>query len=336
MIQLSSRTIHTIKLLFNVGFITVIIFRLVKRAFDLLPDDALFFMTSDAVENFMSVLIAYMLYYYVFRLKRIWQKVVCITFFMIMLIGLAILKDIRIHDDVSANATFEYFTSFLGQTLLFYLLLHFVNKLDVFNYYKKIENELYTAREQLLRNQLHPHFLFNALNSLYSLSLKNSTETPEYILKLSSMMRYITDQTHLAKVPISMELDFIKKYITLEKMRFGNDAAIHMAIEGTITDEKLIEPLLLIPLVENAFKHGFYTNANDAFVKVEVNIANDHLIFSVKNNVPVKQHFQESKRIGKGLDNLKKRLQLLYPKDSTLDINTTENTYAIQLNIHLN
>ena len=334
--QLSSTTIKTIKLLFNFGFIAVIVFQLIKKALYTLPDNWLFFITSDAIENFTSVSIAYALYYYVFKLKSIWQRVACMMLFVLVLTVLAVLKDFRIHSFNSIDETFEYFTSFLGQTLLFYLVLYFINKLDVFNHYKKLERELNRAKEQLLRNQLHPHFLFNAFNSLYSLSLKSHPETSEYILKLSSMMRYLTDETHLDKVPLTKELDFVKKYIAIEKMRFGKDASILLTIDGDINDEKSIAPFLLIALVENAFKHGFYTNAKDAFVTITLHLENNELLFSVENSVFAKQHFQENNRKGKGLDNLRQRLHLLYPKNSRLEINSVKNRYRTQLKITLN
>lgn len=334
--QLTSHTIKTIKLLFNIGFITVIIFQLIKKAVYTLPDEWLFFMTSDAIENVTSMSIVYALYYYVFKVKSIWRRVVFIMIFVLVLILLAVLKDFRIYDFTSFDQTFEYFTSFLGKILLFYLVLYFIHKLDFFNQYKSLEHELSLAKEQLLRNQLHPHFLFNAFNSLYSLSLKNDPETPEYILKLSGMMRYLTDETQLEKVPLTKELDFIKKYMAIEKMRFGKEASIELTILGTINDEKLIAPFLLIPLVENAFKHGFYTNNKNAFVNIKLNLENNKLQFFVENSVFTKQHFQEQHRTGQGLDTLRQRLHLLYPKNAILEINSKKNSYTTQVKITLN
>lgn len=213
--------------------------------------------------------------------------------------------------------------------------IYFINRLAFLNRYKKLEKELKQAKEQLLRNQLHPHFLFNAFNSLYSLSLKNHPETSDYILKLSSMMRYLTDESHLRKVPLNTEIGFIKKYIDIEKMRFGKDASIQLITNENVLEEVLIAPFLLIILVENAFKHGFYTNSKDAFVKIKVNIENDELLFFVENSIFKKQHFQESNREGKGLENLKQRLFLLYPKRSTIKIINTGETYTAQLKISL-
>jgi two-component system LytT family sensor kinase len=335
MFQPSHKTTQILKISFHVIFISTITFGLLRRAFFSIPDDWLFFLTSGAVENFVCALIAYVLYYSVSKLKGNWKKIGLVVFFIAVLLLLASLKDYRIHNGITPEQTFEYFTSFLGQTLLFYVFIYVINHFEFLGRYQKLERELNQAKEQLLRNQLHPHFLFNAFNSLYSLSLKNDPETSDYILKLSGMMRYLTDETHLSKVPLHREIDFIEKYIAIEKIRFGKDARIQFSVEEDNNDEKWIEPFLLITLVENAFKHGFYTNIKDAFVKIHLNVGKEELLFTVENSVFDKQHFQESNRDGKGLENLKKRLDLLYPKSSDIKITNTQNTYTTHLKITL-
>jgi two-component system LytT family sensor kinase len=335
MFQLSHQTIRSIKTILHVVFIAVITFDLLQRAIFSIPSDWLFFLTSGAVENFTCALIAYVLYYFVFKLTGHWKKIEFAIFFITILLALAVLKDYRIHDGITFEQTFEYFTSFLGKSLLFYLLVFIINRFEFLQRYVKLEKELNQAKEQLLRNQLHPHFLFNAFNSLYSLSLKNHPETPDYILKLSGMMRYLTDETHFHKVPLKKEIDFIEKYIAIERIRFGEDARIQFIIVDFNNEQNLIEPFLLITLVENAFKHGFYTNIRDAFVKINVKVEDKELLFTVENSLFNKQHFQDSHREGKGLENLKKRLELLYPKSSSFSITQSKHTYTTHLNITL-
>lgn len=322
--------------MFHLVFISFISVAFLREAYESIPEDWLFFLTSDAVENLLCALIAYSLYYFVFELKSLWKKIGCILLFGILLLLLASLKDYRIHVRITLEQSFEYFTSFLGQSFLFYLGIYYINRLALLNRYKKLENELNQAKEQLLRNQLHPHFLFNAFNSLYSLSLKNHPETPEYILKLASMMRYLTDETQLSKVPLLKEIGFIEQYIAIEKIRFGQDARITLTTDGGIQDSTLIEPFLLITLVENAFKHGFYTNAKDAFITIDIQFVNNELRCTVANSVIKIQHFQETNREGKGLVNLKQRLQLLYPKNSSMTATQTEEIYTTELIITLN
>ena len=335
MLQLSHKTIQMIKITFHVILISFITFELLRGAYYLIPEDWLFFLTSDAIEHLVCASIAYGLYYYGFKLHGIWKKISLVILASIVLFLLASAKDYRIHHTISFEQTFEYFTNFLGQSLLFYSGIYFVHRLEFLNRYKNLEKELNQAKEQLLRNQLHPHFLFNAFNSLYSLSLKNHPDTSEYILKLSSMMRYLTDETHLTKVPLHKELDFIEKYIAIEKIRFGEDARITLTIQDAIADSTWVAPYLLITLVENAFKHGFYTNSKDAFVKIHVTIENNELRCIVENSVFDKQHFQETNREGKGLENLQQRLQLLYPKSSSMSIDTTQESYRTTLKITL-
>jgi LytS/YehU family sensor histidine kinase len=316
--------------------IVIVTFALLREAFFSIPDDWLFFFTSDAIENFMCTLIAYGLYFYVFNLNGIWKKIGFVIGFISLLIAISSLKDYRIRDTSTFEHTFEYFTSFLGLSLVLYSGIYFLNRLEFLNRYKKLENELNRAKAQLLRNQLHPHFLFNAFNSLYSLSLKKHPETPDYILKLSSMMRFLTDETDLNKIRLNKEIDFIEKYIAIEKIRFGKDVRIKLNISNVIKDSTLIEPFLLITLVENAFKHGFYTNSKDAYVYIDLNIEDNKLLFTVQNSVFKRQHFQNNTRDGKGLKNLKQRLNLLYPKSSSLWIKNNNKSYITKLTISLN
>ena len=335
MLQLSHKTIQTIKIIFHVILIAVISFQLLSKALYLLPDDWLFFFTSDTVENFVCALIAYLIYYFVLKLHGIWKKIRLVISLVIILILLALLKDYRIFDSITFERIFDFFTNFLGKTLLFYSGIYFINRLEFLNRYKKLENELNKAKSQLLRQQFNPHFLFNAFNSLYSLSLKYHPKTPDTILKLSGMMRYLTDDSSVSKVKLSRELKFIEDYITIEKIRFGDNAKINYKVSGPISD-LTIEPLLLITLVENAFKHGFYTNDINSFITINVIIKNKNLIFKVENSIQDQQHFNQTDREGKGLNNLKKRLQLSYPDTSKYTFENKNDVYLAQLEIKLN
>ncbi|MDY8135990.1 sensor histidine kinase [Aquimarina sp. 2201CG5-10] len=334
MFQISDKTIQIIKTTFNVIFISIITIQFIEKAFNTLPNKWLFFITSDAVEYFIFAIISYVLYYYVSKRKLFWHKTSYVVFFIIIIALLASLKSYRIHDKVLSERTFDFFTEFLGKTFLFCVLIYFVNRLEFLYRYKKIEIELNQVKKQLLRNQLHPHFLFNAFNSLYSMSLKNNPKTPDTILKLSNMMRYLTDDSICKQVKLIHELKFIEEYITIEKIRFGEQANIHLYIDGN-PEGKNIEPLLLMVLVENAFKHGFYTNDINSFVEIKVKIIDHNLFFTVKNSVQKKQHFNKSNREGIGLKNFKKRLQLSYPKTSKYSLQLKNNIYLAHLEINL-
>lgn len=334
MFQLSDKQVQLLKIFFHTIFISIVFFQVMKKAIITLPDKWLFFLTSDAMEYSVFTIIAYLLYYYILKFKGFWFKTSFIMLFIVVIALLALLKSYRIHNLIILDRSFDFFTEFIGKTFLFYFLINFVNRLDFFNRYKNLEHQLNLAKGQLLRNQLHPHFLFNAFNSLYSMSLKNSVETPDTILKLSGMMRYLTDDSANKKVKLIHELKFIEEYIAIEKIRFGTQANIKFLIQGN-SEGKNIEPLLLIILVENAFKHGFYINDKNAFVTINISITDQRILFLVENSILDKQHFNTTNREGKGLDNLKKRLQLSYPKKHKLVLQYRNDIYRAQLEINL-
>ncbi len=333
MFQLSDKQIQVFKITFHIIFISIIMIMLLDKTMSLLPDYWLLFLTCDAVEYFVFTVLAYLLYYYVLKLHKFWFKTSFIILFIIIIAVLAATKSYRIHDEILIDRTFDFFTEFIGKTFLFYALIQIVNRLDFFNKYKKLKNELELAKGQLLRNQLHPHFLFNAFNSLYSMSLSNNPKTSDTILKLSGMMRYLTDDSVHKQVKLEHELKFINEYIAIEKIRFGEQANISLQIEGTPQGIS-IEPLLLITLVENAFKHGFYTNDSSSFVNVTIDVDDKSLLFKVKNSIQDQQHFNQNSREGKGLENLKNRLQLSYPKKHELLLESENNVYLAQLKIN--
>lgn len=145
------------------------------------------------------------------------------------------------------------------------------------------------------------------------------------------MMRYLTDESALSVVPLAREVAFIQDYITIEQIRFGTDDRIQFHHHGVAMDF-LVPPLLLIPLVENAFKHGLYTNQADGYIRINISQLQNNVIFSIVNKKQSKQHFQESRQ-GKGLDILRERLQLSgYPKNA-LHIKETEEEYLVQLTL---
>ncbi len=334
MLSFSKKRLAIFKRIFNVVLACFILLQVLLKAFDTLPNHWLFFMTSDAMEYFVFAVIVYLLYFSILKRKQLSYIVSFSLWAIVLITALAMLKSYRISNTILLDKSFDYFTEFIGKTFLLYAIVYFVNRLEFFFRYNTLELELKQTKEQLLRNQLHPHFLFNAFNSLYSMSLKQHPKTSDTILKLSSMMRYLTDESITRTVKLSQELQFITQYVAIEKIRFGTQANIRLHIEGNPIG-KQIEPLLLLVLVENAFKHGFYTNDTDAFVHIAVKITDTVLHFTVKNSIQQKQHFNTTDRKGKGLDNLKKRLQLSYPKAYTYEVSLKNNVYLTQLEINL-
>jgi sensor histidine kinase YesM len=284
--------------------------------------------SSDVFEGSVIILLTYIFYYVVFKSQKL-----IIHKLLWLVSGIFILAIIAYNKEGSFSLDIlEPLVSYIGLGSILFLALWIINhtKLIFNNRVIVTRASLKVAERQLLRQQFNPHFLFNAFNSLYSLSLKNHPKTPDTILKLSGMMRYLTDDTNIPLVKLTSELNFIEEYISIEKIRFGEKADIQFTINGEI-EGKEIEPLLFITLVENAFKHGFYTNDPTSFVHIILKITVDSIEFSVKNSVQVKQHFQKEKRTGKGLEILKKRLNISYPKQSKLTLTEKDAVYLAEL-----
>lgn len=185
-----------------------------------------------------------------------------------------------------------------------------------------------------LKSQINPHFLFNTLNNIYSLSLQKSDKSPEMILKLSDLMRYMLYDCNVQRVDLEREVQFLQDYIDLEKIRHGDKATINFTVTG-VTHEKKVPPLLLIPFVENAFKHGINAQFGNAWVRIDLRLDDKQhdFIFIIENNKPSSEEKLNHKNGGIGILNAQKRLHMLYPDAHTLFIRENESTYIIELRI---
>ena len=184
---------------------------------------------------------------------------------------------------------------------------------------------------QLLKTQIQPHFFFNTLNNLYALAIEKSDNAPEAILKLSEMMQYVLYEVKESKISLLKEINYIHSYLELEKLRFGDAIKSKLIISGNI-DGAVVPPLLFLPFIENCFKHG--AKNNDA---IQVNIIFEKkdkiLLFYVENNFNVISN--EATKHGLGIENVKRRLQLLYPGEFTLKTEVKERKYIVKLTIPL-
>ncbi|MFY0593101.1 sensor histidine kinase [Roseivirga sp.] len=178
----------------------------------------------------------------------------------------------------------------------------------------------------LLKNQLHPHFLFNSLNTIYSLALSKSKETPETVLKLSDLLDYTLYQVNQPMVEIKKELDYIRDYIDLEKTRF--DDSLQITFEKHLDrDDLKMAPMLLMPFIENAFKHGKVLH-QDQVIAIKLEVSNDQLEFNIRNSYDGK-----ALNKGIGLQNIQERLKMLYPNRHALRIEQKEHIFEINLQI---
>ncbi len=197
---------------------------------------------------------------------------------------------------------------------------------------KNIEKDKLQKEQELtyLKEQVNPHFLFNSLNSIYSLARQQSPETPDLVMQLSELMRYQLESSKKDSVLLKEELEFIENYLLLEEKRLSKRCTVEFLIDGNLLDLK-IAPMLLIPFVENAIKHGAQSTNEQSTIDISVAIKNNTLHFCVVNSKP--PMVAASKRKGMGLENVKRRLKLLYPNSHLLKIDDRETIYQLDLSI---
>jgi two-component system, LytTR family, sensor kinase len=196
-----------------------------------------------------------------------------------------------------------------------------------------IETQL-TTELNFLKSQVNPHFLFNTLNNLYSIAQKSGNEQLETgIYKLSGLMRYVIYETSEAKVPLAKEIEYIHDFIGLSKLRFiAEEVRVNFLVEGPVNNV-LIAPMILIPFVENAFKHGVKIESSSE-IDVIVKAGSDKIVFECINDVHNVRKTTEQ-HAGIGLENVQRRLDLLYPGKHTLNIDKTPVKYKVYLELTL-
>jgi two-component system, LytTR family, sensor kinase len=238
----------------------------------------------------------------------------------------------RPKEEVIGFGAFFLTTTF---TNLFFLFLSTVLKFTVDWFLNEriqrdLENQRLSAELAFLKSQINPHFLFNSLNSIYSLAYQRSETTPEAILKLSEIMRYMLYECNDNKVDLVKELQYLQNYIDLQKIRFGDKAFIDFKIVGKIENQQIV-PLLLIAFIENGFKHGVANNPLTP-IRLLIDVDEGHLHFYMQN----KKHTNNRDEMGGiGLNNVKRRLNLLYPGKYNLEINDETDTYTVELSLVL-
>lgn len=197
---------------------------------------------------------------------------------------------------------------------------------------ERLQKDKLNAELKFLKSQVNPHFLFNSLNSLYVLAHKKSEKTEESVLKLSQIMRYMLYDTNVEFVPLSKEIEYLHNYIDLQKLRLPEFLEISFLVEG-VTDSLRIEPMLLIPFIENAFKHGI-SYSESCKINILINIKGNQLILETENKV-----FQQktaNNQGGIGLVNVKERLNMLYNNKHELAILKDEIIFKVKLQLQLN
>jgi two-component system, LytTR family, sensor kinase len=193
----------------------------------------------------------------------------------------------------------------------------------------EIINQTQTSELALLRSQVNPHFLFNTLNNIYSLVCKKSPEAPEAIMKLSAIMRYMLYDANADRVLLEKEIEYLQSFIELQKLRIRHQDFVELRIEGNV-GHKTIAPMLLIPFVENAFKHGSRTGSLPG-IRIRLVCSPNELVFEVTNHLKRNTLGPKDSIGGIGLQNIKRRLEILYPGKYTLETKEEQDLYVIKL-----
>ncbi len=199
----------------------------------------------------------------------------------------------------------------------------------------ELEKRQLTTELKFLRSQVSPHFFFNTLNNIYSLTLEKSDRAPQVVLRLSELMRYLLYATDKPYQDLTKEIECIQNYIDLERIRFDNTLKIDMNISGDI-EGKGIAPMLLMPFIENSFKHGASKNIGKMYIRINLEVVDDVLNFEISNNIPEnKSRNPINPEVGGiGLSNVKKRLELGYePKDYNLSIFEKDKMFNVILKL---
>lgn len=200
---------------------------------------------------------------------------------------------------------------------------------------EQLQKEKVESQLQFLKTQLNPHFLFNNLNNLYAYTLEQSPKTPEIILQLSAIMRYVIYESKENFVPLQKELKYLKDFIYLQELQMEGRGEVIFNIKGE-TQNKLIAPLIMIAFVENSFKHSLSSQAENIWIHIKAEVRDNQLFFDCQNSFEeMANNSNDYLAKGIGLENVKKRLQLLYPRQHQLNIVQEKGLYKVALRITL-
>jgi hypothetical protein len=196
------------------------------------------------------------------------------------------------------------------------------------------EQQRTVAELKLLKAQLHPHFLFNTLNNLYSHTLEFSPKSPEIVLRLSDLLRFMIYESNAQRIALSQEIELLQDYISLEKLRYGERLDLSVSVSGAVENYQ-IAPLLLLPFLENAFKHGTSRQIDQCWISFNLSLDGPSMLFKLVNSIDPATGEGHSQPGGLGLSNVKKRLELLYRGKYTLETQKLEEVFVVTLTLQL-
>ncbi|PQJ76818.1 sensor histidine kinase [Polaribacter glomeratus] len=223
---------------------------------------------------------------------------------------------------------------------VFFILSVLVKLAEDWVYLNQLENKTLKIQKQQIENQLYylkgqinPHFLFNSLNVLYSLAIDEKKEITNAILQLSDILRYAIYDVNADKITIRKEIELLQNYIEFEKNRHVNDSTISFNFK---VDEDLeIYPMLLLPLLENSFKHGLKSGVKNPYIDIQLSAKNKKITFEISNNFQKNIHYNSKTETGIGLKNIKENLAIIYADKHLFSVENTETIFTVKLTIDL-
>ncbi|WP_228238385.1 sensor histidine kinase [Allomuricauda sp. M10] len=314
-------------------------------------NDYLYSFKSNLLGFPIHITLSYFTIYYLiprFLFKRKYISFIAILFLSILL--MVTIKYLLTHFLISYNVwpegpeTYSMTLNFtvvmmLGELYVITFVASFKFTMDYLRETRKasrLEKEQLETELRFLRAQISPHFFFNTLNNIYSLSLEKSDRTPETIIKLSDLMRYVLYETKEKNQSLKKEIHFIQNYLDLEQIRYNENLDLEFNVKGNSKGHK-IAPLLLVQFIENAFKHGANKNIGKVKIHIDISIEEKFLYFQVRNTKPMEHNPDTSKKAGGiGLPNVEKRLKLRYAEDEyQLSIQDESDEYVVNLMLKL-
>lgn len=293
------------------------------------------------ITTLLNIFVFYAVYYVIpifLRLKRKWY-----VFPFVILLAVA-LSAVRLPVEIAywkylvkmpaSQLQFQY--EWIWATLkitviisIYAMLIRFsIDWFEAQKYKDELIKERQAGEIALLRSQVNPHFLFNTLNNIYSLVYNKSDEAPEAVMKLSSIMRYMLYDSNTDIVAVNKEVEYLNSFIELQQLRITQKGFVEIKVNGSM-ENRNIAPMLLIPFVENAFKHGDKNHCPG--IIINLNMETDRFVFTVENHLKTNNHAPAEESGGFGLGNIKRRLGLLYPEKHELKINKSEDKFKIEL-----
>ncbi len=293
----------------------------------------------------VRMLFTYIMLYYLlphFLLKRKYRKFILATLVHAFLFGWSIWLVFRNIIYIEDYACYNKYPIIYFKKIFVFIIGNYGIPLTamIFKLFKwwyqdqqykvQLEKEKLASELKYLKGQIHPHFLFNTLNNLYALTLKNSGEASDVVLRLSNLLDYMIYHSNTETVKLEKELGILESYIELEKIRYGDRLELDYEVNG---DPNSIDvaPLILFPFVENAFKHGASVDRANPKIKIKIDIEDACVILKVENTVPREK--EENNKAGIGLKNVKRQLALQYPNMHELKIEKKEKSFKVYLNI---